>query len=127
MEKKIEPGFLYAEDLIAGGKFHDAVVEIESVAAPNTTKASDGRAVDKWVLSFKGKDKRLVLCKTNVSILKFVTGEQPGDGWVGKSIRLQARIVDAFGSETTAIRVVPPVGVSIRKKLIERLGRKAEL
>lgn len=117
--------FLYSEDLLIGGEFKTVDVVISEVHEPGTLKSADNRSIDKWTVSFEGKDKMLVLCKTNVSIIHFVTGEIAGPAWVGKSVTLQARVVKAFGSDTTAIRVVPPVGTTLRKKLIEGLGKKA--
>lgn len=118
--------FLYAEDLLINEKFQSPTVEISEVHEPGTLKSADNRVIDKWAICFANKEKMLVLCKTNVSIVRFVTGELPGNGWVGKSIKIEARVVKAFGSDTTAIRVIPPVGTTLRKKLIEGLGRKAE-
>lgn len=120
-------GFLYAEDLIRGGQFQDVTVTIAEYVEPGTEKAGNGDVITKPIIGFEKAQKRLVLCKTNVSVLKYVTGEQPGPEWIGKTITLQARYVKAFGEEVAAIRIVPPVGTKLRKKLIERLGRKATL
>ena len=116
--------FLYAEDLLIDGEFRSPKVEIVEVHEPGTLKSADGRTIDKWSIAFNGKAKMLVLCKTNVGIIHFLTGN-PGKGWIGKEIVIEARIVKAFGAETTAIRVIPPVGATLRKKLIDGLGRKA--
>ena len=117
--------FLYAEDLLKGGKYVSPVVEMSEVIRPGSLKSADGRAIAKWTIGFKGTDKKLVLCKTNVSIIHFVIGDEPSDRWVGGKIKLQARIVDAFGEKTVAIRVIPPVGTTLRKSLIQRLGKEA--
>jgi len=117
--------FLYAEDLLIGGEFKSPKVEIIEVHKPGTLKSADGRTIDKWTIAFNGKAKMLVLCKTNVGIIHFLTGNNAGEGWIGKEIVIEARIVKAFGAETTAIRVIPPVGATLRKKLIDGLGRKA--
>lgn len=118
--------FLYAEDLLVDGEFRTAKVTIDKFHSGGTLQAADGKLVDKPAISFAGRDKILVLCKTNASILHFVTGQQPGDKWVGHQITLQVRIVEAFGELVPAIRVIPPAGCPIRKQLIKRLGTKAE-
>lgn len=118
--------FLYAEDLLINQQYRTVEVEIEQFIPANTIRSADKRLIDKPTLKFKGKDKMLVLCKTSESVLKFVTGEQPGDSWVGKKITLQVRVVDAFGDEVVAIRVIPPKGTKVRKNVLNRLGRIAE-
>lgn len=117
--------YLYAENLLGGGKFQTVQVEIESVIEPNTIKSADGKLIDKPILTFVGKAKRLVLCKTNQTIVICSTGEQPGPAWIGKKITLQARVVDAFGDQVLAIRVIPPSGVKVRKNVLKRLGTEA--
>lgn len=127
MDDKREFGssYLYAEDLLHGGKYHTAVVTISEVIEPNTVRAANGRLIDRYIVGFEGKEKRLVLCKTNKRLCVIVTGEQP-EKWVGQRITLQVRIVKAFGSEVPAIRVLPPEGTLISKAIVEHMGRKAE-
>jgi hypothetical protein len=118
--------YLYSEDLLHKQTYVTADVTIEEVIQPGTLTTKDKRKIDKWSLRFVGKSKILVLCKTNASILHHVIGDAPGPSWVGKSIKLQVRVVEAFGAQVTAIRVIPPTGCMIRKSLIQRLGTKAE-
>lgn len=112
--------FLYAEDMLCDGKFKAVEVEISEVHEPGTIKKADGGTVDKPALSFKGATKKLVLCKTNVALIKFAVGDASPEKWVGKKIKLVVRLVDAFGSKVTAIRVWP--SVPIRKGLVKYLG-----
>jgi hypothetical protein len=114
--------FLYAEDLLSDGKFKSVEVEISEVHEPGTIKKADGGFVDKPALSFKGATKKLVLCKTNVALIKFAVGDALPEKWVGKRIKLVVRLVDAFGSKVTAIRVWP--SVPIRKGLVKYLGEE---
>mgnify|MGYP000459922436 CR=1 FL=1 len=119
-------GYLYAEDLLVGGQFRTAPVTISEVVPPGTLRAANGKTIDKPVVRFEGKAKALCLCKTNASIIHIVTGETMGPGWVGKTITLQARTFPAFGEKNTlGIRVIPPVGTALRRKLAERLGAAA--
>lgn len=117
---------MYAEDLIARGQFQTVQVEIDEVIPPNTLKSADKRPIDKTTITFKGKKKALILCKTNESVLRYVTGEGP-ERWPGSTITLQVRTIKAFGGQTIAIRVIPREGQPIRKSLMDRLGHKAIL
>jgi hypothetical protein len=117
-------GFLYAEQLLSGGQYHTVQVVIEEFIPGNTLRAANGKMIDKPSLKFAGKDRLLVLCKTNASMIHFVTGELP-DKWVGHTITLQPRIVEAFGDQVVAIRVIPPPGVKVRRAVLKRLGEKA--
>lgn len=60
---------------------------------------------DKWVLAFKGKDKKLVLNRTNASIIEEVLHSDDSDDWIGKKIVLYATKVDFQGKRVDAIRV----------------------
>lgn len=60
---------------------------------------------EKWVLRFKGKEKGLVLNKTNASILEEVLGSDDTDDWVGKRITLYSTKVEFQGKRVDAIRV----------------------
>jgi hypothetical protein len=117
--------FLYAEDLLIGQQYRTAVVEIEEYLPEGTLKSADGRLIDKPSLKFKGKEKLLVLCKTNAKIIHFITGEPGGQKWVGTQITLQPRFVQAFGETVVALRIIPPKGVMVRKKVLEQLGKPA--
>jgi hypothetical protein len=117
--------FLYAEDLLHGGEFKRVRVEIAAYHAEGTMKAATGKTIDKPVIRFKDRDKMLVLCKSNRSMITTVTGEQPGPNWIGKVVNLEVREVPAFGEQVLAIRVMPTNGTVIRKRLKEMLGVKA--
>lgn len=118
--------FLYAEDLLVNQQFQTVTVTISEVIDPGTVKAANGKIVDKYCLKFEGKGRMLALCKTNASVIHFVTGDPPGPAWVGKSITLQVREVEAFGEQVLAIRVIPPQGARVRKSILQRLGKRAE-
>jgi len=127
-ESKFDYGsrFLYAENLLRGGQFHTANVTIAKVHPPYSIKSADKRQIEKVVIEFEESDKLLVLAKTNARIIHYITGEPPGDGWVGHKITVQARIVPAFGEDSVAIRIIPPPGVTIRRGLARMLGVPAE-
>ena len=119
--------FLYAEDLIAKGNFQTVKVRVAEVLAPGTLQTADKKLIDKTTLRFEGKDKALILCKTNEQVMRYVTGQGDPEGWVGKEITLEVRSISAFGGQNIAIRVMPHEGMMIRKAIVERLGQKAIL
>jgi len=63
---------------------------------------NDGK--DKPVLSFKGKEKTLVLNKVNASTIADMYGDEL-DEWIGKGILLYPTRVDFQGKRVDAIRV----------------------
>ena len=65
----------------------------------------------KFVLSFSGQKKGLVLNKTNGKALSKAFGKDSG-GWIGKEIELFPVAVDFQGESTTGIRVRPPALVT---------------
>lgn len=117
--------FLYAEDLLQGGEYRCPVVEISEFIQPNVLRAANGKVIDKPTLKFAGKDKMLVLCNTNVAMAIYCTGEHEREKWIGHRIKLQARIIEAFGDSVVAIRIMPPEGVKVRRSVLKRLGEKA--
>lgn len=62
---------------------------------------------NKPVLYFTGKEKGLVLNKTNANNIANVYGDET-DGWAGKEIELFPTIVDFQGKSVDAIRVRVP-------------------
>lgn len=118
--------FLYSEDLLFKQEYKTVQVTIAEVIPPGELEAADGRQIGKWSLRFEGKDKLLVLCKTNVGLIHHILGNPPGADWVGEKLTLQVRLVEAFGDQVAAIRVMPPNGCKVRKSLLDRLGKKAE-
>lgn len=117
--------FLYAEDLLVGGEFRTVELTISEYHEPGTLRSADERLIDKAAIGFEGKQKLLVLCKTNASVIHFATGEPAGPKWIGHKITLQPRMVEAFGDNVVALRVMPPPGCVIRKSILKRLGTKA--
>lgn len=60
---------------------------------------------DKIVLSFAGKEKCLILNKTNAKTIEEMLGSDETDRWMGKSIVLYVAKVDYQGQRVPAIRV----------------------
>ena len=98
-------------------------VEIESVADPDTETDASGKLIDKAILKFKAKKKRLILNKTNYRVLKGLFTD--ATKWVGKKVRLQRRYFEAFGIKNEiGIRIIPPDGTPIPKSVRDNLGTK---
>jgi len=62
----------------------------------------------KPVVYFVGKDRGMVLNKTNAAAIELITGELDTDRWAGRRIRLTTQDVDFQGKRVPAIRVVDP-------------------
>lgn len=122
-----EGNFLRGEDLPEGVVIP---VTISGFVPPQAEKDARGKTIDKAILSFAGKDKRLILCKTSFRIVKLLhgsVGDEPYDGWTGKEVNIQRRYLHrlcAFGVHNElCVRIVPPVGTPVPGRLIRFLGR----
>lgn len=129
-EKSYGSEYLYSEDLLTKQAYHSVEVEIVAVHEPGTLKTKDGKTIEnKWTIEVKGKTakapKKLPLCKTSHRVIHAVTGETAGPGWIGKTIRLEVRIVDSFGDKVPALRVMPYPGTMVPKSVLKLLGTKA--
>lgn len=124
-KKDFGSGFLYAEDFLIDGQFKQFDLVISDYFERNTLKSADGKPIDKPTIAFEKTTKRLVLCKSNESLLHFMTGTSDGKKWVGRKVTLAPRKIQAFGQSVFAIRVMPPPGATIRKGLFKQLGEKA--
>lgn len=86
---------LKAEDLQGA----TPVVIIQQVT---TQQFDDGL---KPILHFQGKEKTLVLNKTNWNAIVDITGEEDSDNWTGHRIKLITAKVDFQGKRVNAIRI----------------------
>lgn len=90
------PGkYLRADDL--HGK--EPIVTIKSVEVE--TIGDDAKPV----LYFEGKDKGLVMNKTNWNAAVDLTGQEDSDDWAGHKVKLVVRKVDFQGKRVPAIRL----------------------
>lgn len=94
--------YLKAEDL--QGRSVPVVIE-----AVDVKEFDDGK---KLILTFAGKDKRLVCNKTNASIIQEVLGSSDTDDWVGQKVTLITKKVEFQGKLVPAIRVKLEDGVN---------------
>jgi hypothetical protein len=122
---RTDPTLLYAEDLLGRA----VTLTIDDLNYEQTTDFTDSK-VDMLTLKFKGKTKRLRLCKTNVRLFWALFGKDDAQRPIGQQVTLQAMRVDAFGEVVDAIRIkgapwlTEPVAVTIpqgKKKVKMRL------
>lgn len=105
---------MYPSDWLAAADLKgDTPVTVESVKQEQL-QMEDGSKTDKWVLSFVGCTKRVVLNKTNAKLIASSTGERDGDNWVGKQITLYPTQCRAFGETVPCIRVRAPKSGGMR-------------
>lgn len=104
--------FLKQEDL--QGKTVKAV--IGSVAMDDVKDTESGKTEKKLIMHFVGKDKALILNRTNCESLEEITGTDDYGSWVGRTIVLFTDPTVKFGGKTVGglrIRAVSnPVAVA---------------
>ena len=93
------PGkYLKASDL----KNQDATVTISGVVLEDV--GSEGKKEEKAVVYFQGKDRGLVLNKTNSGVISDLYGDET-DNWVGKMITMFPTQTDFAGKSVECIRI----------------------
>ncbi len=121
MECQFAGNFLDASDLPKG---KTVTVTISELVPPNVERDQDGKGklINKAIISFSGKQKRLILNKTNAKIIKMICGEP--SQWVGQQIALSVRLLpEAFGQkDVPVIRVVPPTGTNLTFGMRKKYG-----
>jgi hypothetical protein len=80
-------------------------VVIDGIDPRAELKRTDGTVEHRPLLRFKGKDKMMVLNKTNAQAIARMHGTEVKQ-WIGKAIKLRAEKVTAFGKDWDALRVV---------------------
>jgi len=96
-----------------------AGVEIESMP---DKKGKNGEK-KKGIVSFKERELELVLNKTNGECLKGMFGRKTG-AWIGKRVTLYPRMVDAFGAQELAIRILGSPDIAQDMRIDLNLGQK---
>lgn len=89
--------FLKADDL--NGK--SVVVTISEIEFDKIGKEDKTKKI---ILSFRGKDKKMAVNKTNATTISKLYGDDT-DGWIGKPIKLVSREVEFQGETVWALRV----------------------
>jgi hypothetical protein len=128
-KKEYGSRFLYAEDLLVDGKLKSPEMKIMAFHPKFSLTAANKKKIDKPSIEFQGNEtKILVLAGVNCQVLHTLSGyhSDQGEKWVGMSVKLQARLVEAFGDIVAAVRIVPPVGAKLRRSVLKRLGKAAQ-
>ena len=87
--------FLKAADI----QGHEPIVTIDRV---EMQEVGDG---NKPVVYFKGKERGIVLNKTNFAAIEDITGEPDTDQWAGHKVKLYVAKVEYQGKRVPAIRI----------------------
>jgi hypothetical protein len=95
--------FLSAEDL----KGKSVVVEIEEERLEELTD-TNGKTANKSVLSFVGKEKKLVLNATNWDSIVEITGCEDSRDWPGNKVELYPTTTLMAGRKVDCIRIRKP-------------------
>lgn len=119
------PEYLYSEDLLRKGVYLTVKVQIEEVIPAGTLRTASKKLIDRPTLRFVGKNKMLVLNKTNESVLKFIVGDGDISNAAGTTITLEPRDIKFGKEDWVALRIMPPPGLRIRKSVSDRLGKPA--
>jgi len=80
-------------------------VVIDGIDPRAELKKTDGTTEKRPLLRFKGKEKMMVLNRTNAQTIARMHGTEVKK-WISKSIKLRAESVRAFGKDWDALRVV---------------------
>jgi hypothetical protein len=100
------PGkYLKADDLKGG----EPTVKISHIKIETLGEDS------KPVLYFSGKDRGLVLNRTNWAAIVDITGRDDSDDWEGQKVKLVVRKVEFQGKRVAAIRIEEPDGMKKRE------------
>ena len=90
---------------LSGEELDDKEITVK-ISKITTEEAFNGKEKENVpVLHFEGKDKGVVLNKTNAKVISQVLGSPFIEEWIGKEITLYATEVQAFGQTVPAIRV----------------------
>ncbi len=105
IDARYQGAYLEAADLM-GREFYS--LTIKSIAKPDTEKDSGGKKIDKYIITFEGAKKRLIVNVTNFRIITAELGDKL-TGWIGKKIDLEARVLkEAFGEKNVPVVRVRP-------------------
>lgn len=117
--------YIAAEDC----KGKDVTLTISNVTVEDL-KVKGGSKEQKFILYFKGTDKKLVLNKTNATTIAKIYGGEATQ-WVGEKITIFPTQCQAFGETTTCIRIreqrpggrqnVPPPSGDAGKRMTDQI------
>lgn len=107
--------------LLQGKAVTLTIAEVKLEEMPDE-KGKNGKQV-KGIVSFRERELELVLNKTNGEALKGMFGRRTGN-WEGKRVTLYPKMVDAFGDEVLAIRIMGSPDIEADMRISCRVGKK---
>ena len=107
LEKYNHVDLLHPSKYLKGAELQGKTVTvvIDGIDPHADLRKTDGTTEHRPLLRFKGKEKMMVLNRTNAQAIARMHGAEV-KGWIGKAIKLRAEKVTAFGKEWDALRVV---------------------
>jgi hypothetical protein len=102
--KMMDRRFLSSLDLIGAGEVELVIDRVEHHKTMEYANGSKDENVN--LLYFQGTDKPLALNVTNTKAIIYLLGTTKVKEWTGKTIKLAAQKVKAFGKTQDAVRVV---------------------
>ena len=102
--KHMDRRFLSSLDFMGQG-----IVEltIDRIEKHKTITYANGKTEENVILAyFKGTDKPLSLCSTNIKAIVSILQTTKVSEWSGRKIKVTVKVVDVFGKQKPAVRVV---------------------
>lgn len=101
--------WLYAEDLLKGGVWTEATVEVTEYVEKNTLTAANKKKVDKPAIRVGKTGKLLALPPTNQRTIRMLIGDRDLSKVVGQKITIYAAMVPSpSGGKCPGIRIRLP-------------------
>jgi len=97
--------YLASADVIVNGQPKRIAVTFETIELEQIT-SRDGGTETKPVARFRGKDKRMVINKTNWERITSLLGSDDSDDWAGKSVVISAEKVRMGGKMVWGLVVI---------------------
>lgn len=106
------------------GNYVDANATVRSFSMVNV-RLQDGASKPKPILHFEGKQKGMIINKTNARTLERLLGWDT-DKWVGKKIGLVVEKIKAFGEMMDVIKVTEPIATGAKPATVLKEGKEGE-
>ena len=101
--KHMDRNYLSSLDLIGQGVVELTIERVEKHALLKYKNGNTDK--DAILMFFKGTDKPLKLCSTNIKSIIMVLKTAKVADWKGKKIKLEVQTVKAFGGMKPAVRI----------------------
>ncbi len=120
------PGRFIKAGLFQGKQMTLTIADVRIERLPDkkgTKKAGESEPCkSKPILSFRGKELEYVLNKTNAQCLLGMFGRRTG-GWIGKRVTFAPQMVQAWGEQKLAIRIIGSPDIDKDMSIVIDLGQ----